>query len=451
MAQPIGRQAVVIGAGMGGLAAARALSGSFERVLVLESDILPREAIERAGVPQGKHVHILLAGGQRALCDLFPDFERELGHAGAAPLRAGFDLRIERPGYDPFPKRDLGWDAYAMSRALVESSVRRLAQAVPNIEIRDQCRVRDLVARSDGRAVTAVRWVSAGGTSDAVKTDIVVDASGRGNLTLELLTATGRPRPDETTIGVDLAYSTAIFAIPDDASTDWKGVFTFPDAPTSSRGALLSPLEGRRWILTVAGRHHETPPGDADGFLAYVRQLRTPTIYEAIKDAKRLGEIARFRFPDSRWRHYERLSTFPRGLLPFGDSICRFNPIYGQGMSVAAQQAYALTRLLAARATDTDPLDGLASAFFAEAAALIETPWANAALPDFVYPDTRGVRPHNFSQLLQLGAALNELAAQDPAVHALTAEVQHLLKPRSVYHEASLIGRLMAIMAGGER
>ena len=120
-------------------------------------------------------------------------------------------------------------------------------------------------------------------------------------------------------------------------------------------------------------------------------------------------------------------------------------------MSVAAQQAYALTRLLAARATDTDPLDGLASAFFAEAAALIDTPWANAALPDFVYPDTRGVRPHNFSQLLQLGAALNELAAQDPAVHALTAEVQHLLKPRSVYHEASLIGRLMAIMAGGER
>src|SRR5262249_6252509 len=153
-----------------------------------------------------------------------------------------------------------------------------------------------------------------------------------------LLAATGRPRPEETTVGVDLAYSTATFTIPDDASSDWKGVFTFPDAPASSRGALLSPLEGRRWILTVAGRHHETPPGDSDGFLEYVRRLRTPTIYEAIKDAKRLGEVARFRFSDSRYRHFDRIPAFPRGLLPFADSICRFNPIYGQGMSVAAQE-----------------------------------------------------------------------------------------------------------------
>jgi len=447
MAKRIGQQAVVVGAGMGGLATARALSECFERVLVLESDVLPREVVDRAGVPQGKHVHILLAGGQRALGELLPGFEQQLGSAAAVPLRIGFDLRLERPRYDPFPKRDLGFDAYALSRSLIESSVRRLAQAVPNIEIRDHCRVQEFLARPDGSAVTGVRCVGGRGTSETLETDMVVDASGRGNLTLDLLTASGRARPDETTVGVDVAYSTAIFAIPDDAPSDWKGVFTFPDAPKSSRGGLLAPLEGRRWILTVAGRDQATPPGDADGFLAFARQLRTSTIYEAIKDAKRLSEIARFRFPDSRYRHFDRLASFPRGLLPIGDTICRFNPIYGQGMSVAAQQAHALARLLAVRAAEADPLEGLAPPFFAQASALIDTPWANAAIPDFIYPDTRGTRPENFEQLLKLGAALTELAARDADVHTLTAEVQHLLKPRSVYQDPGLVSRMLAIMA----
>jgi 2-polyprenyl-6-methoxyphenol hydroxylase-like FAD-dependent oxidoreductase len=119
--------------------------------------------------------------------------------------------------------------------------------------------------------------------------------------------------------------------------------------------------------------------------VAFARQLRTPTIYDAIKDAKRLSEIARFRFPESRYRHYDRLANFPRGLLPIGDAICRFNPIYGRGMSVAAQQAHALARLLTVRAAEADPLEGLAPAFLAQG--------ANAAIPDFVYPDTRGARP----------------------------------------------------------
>src|SRR6185369_4321496 len=100
-----------------------------------------------------------------------------------------------------------------------------------------------------------------------------------------------------------------------------------------------------------------------------------PTVYNAIKDAKRLGDVVRFRFPESTYRHFDRLETFPHGLLVIGDAICRFNPVYGQGMSVAAQEARALGRLLSARATEADPLAGLAGPFFAEAAALIETPW----------------------------------------------------------------------------
>ena len=443
----IGRQAIVVGAGMGGLTAARALADYFERVVILESDRLPVDPLVRAGTPQGRHVHALLAGGQRALEDLFPGFERALAAAGAVPIRTGLDLRAERPGFDPFPQRDLGWDNYAMSRALVEHTVRRQVENCPSIELRQECRVEALVTGADGDRVTGVRCANAAKKAEVLSADLVIDASGRGVLTLDTLRALGRPVPDQTTIGVDLMYASAIFAIPDDAPTDWKGVFTFPGFGRASRGSLMLPLEGHRWICTVGGRHGDNPPGDEAGFMAYAKGLRTPTVYNAIRQAKRLGDIARFGFPESVYRHYERLSEFPGGLLPIGDAICRFNPVYGQGMSVAAQEARELGRLLDRLGADPDRLAGLAPAFFQAAAALIQTPWAGAAVPDFIHPDTRGERPADLEQTLKFGMALSKLAARDPAVHKLTAEVQNLLKPRSVYQDPALVLRVMAVMA----
>jgi 2-polyprenyl-6-methoxyphenol hydroxylase-like FAD-dependent oxidoreductase len=210
----------------------------------------------------------------------------------------------------------------------------------------------------------------------------------------------------------------------------------------------MLPLEGQRWIATVGGRHGDIPPGDEAGFMEYAKGLRAPTIYNAIKHAKRLGDIARFRFNDSVLRHYQRVESFPRGVLPIGDAICRFNPIYGQGMSVAAMEAVALGQLLGARARERDPLAELAPAYFAEVARIIDTPWAAAAIPDFVHPDTRGERPADFEQTVKFGAALGKLAARDPAVHRLTSEVQHLLKPRSVYQDPDLVQRVRAMMSG---
>src|SRR5215813_13985869 len=441
MPSRVGKQAIVVGAGIGGLTAARVVADYFERVVVLERDTLPERAEPRPGVPQGKHIHALLAGGQHALDDLFPGFVHDLVQTGAVPLRVGLDVRMESPGYDPFPQRDLGWDAYAQSRAQLELSVRQRVRAYANIELRQRCRVQECVARTDGTAVTGVQCLLADGKSDTLEADLVIDASGRGTLTLGLLKAIGWALPAETTIGVDLAYATAIFTVPEVAPEEWKGVFCLPQVPQSDLGALLLPIEGERWIVTVARMHGEPPPGDADGFMACIQQLRTPTIYNALRHAKPLGEIARFQFPASEYRHYERLEAFPRGLLPLGDAWCRFNPVYGQGMSVAAQEARALGQLLATRSAAYDPLEGLAPAFFAEASALIEAPWAMAAIPDFVYPDTRGERPADLEEALKVGAARNKLAACDPAVHQLMAEVQHLLKPPSLYQDPELMQR----------
>jgi 2-polyprenyl-6-methoxyphenol hydroxylase-like FAD-dependent oxidoreductase len=443
----IGRQAVVVGAGMGGLPTARALADYFEHVVVLERDALPYDASHRNGTPQARHTHALLAGGQRALTDLFPSFEQDLAAAGAVPLRSGLDLRLERPGYDPFPTRDIGIVAYAMSRPLIEHTVRQRVQQHANIVIRDHCRAQEIVATPDGVAVSAIRFENGDGRSETLSADLVVEASGRGNLTLGLLESIGRPRPEETIIGVDIGYATAVFAIPDDAPTGWKTVMTFDSLERGGLAGILLPLEGNRWIVTLVGRHGDKPPGDLDGFLGYAQQLRTPTIYDAIKEAEHFGKIARIGFPASVRRHFDRLGDFPRGLLPFGDAICRFNPVYGQGMTVAAQEACLLHELLKEHSGEADLLAGLALAFFAKTAMLIETPWALSAVPDLAHPKTEGQRPEDLEQTLGFSEALNHLAADDPAVHKLLFEVLHLLKPRSALNDPDLVERVKAVAA----
>jgi len=442
----IGKRAVVVGAGMGGLTAAGALADHFEQVVVLERDTLPSEPIFRAGTPQARHVHALLLSGQRALNELFPGFEQDLATAGAVPLKAGLDVRMERAGYDPFPQRDLGWSSYAVSRPAIERIVRRLVEDRGDISLRERCRVEEVLSSPNGDVVTGVRYEDSNGVIHTLASDLVIDASGRGALTLAVLRSIGRPLPEETTIGIDLGYATSIFAIPDDAPTDWKGVMTFGEAPQNSRGGLMLPLEGNRWMATIGGRHGNVPSGDAEGFLAYALSLRTPTIYNAIRHAKRLDGVARYGFPESVRRHFERLDVFPSGLLPIADAICRFNPVYGQGMSVAALEACLLRKLLGRMASERDPIAELAATFFREAQTLLETPWSVANL-DFAFPDTRGQRPADLETTLKFGMALTHLAAEDPAVHKLTVEVQQLLRPRSAYGDPALVQRVLAKMA----
>jgi 2-polyprenyl-6-methoxyphenol hydroxylase-like FAD-dependent oxidoreductase len=443
---PVGTQAVVVGAGMAGLAAARALADHFERVIVLERDELPPDSAHRAGTPQSRHLHGLLAGGSGALNDLFPGFEDDLDRAGAVPLRVGLDVRVERPGYHPFPQRDLGWLTRSLSRPLLELTLRQRVAQCANIELRHNCRVQKFVAAPDAASIVGVGCENAGGSGEMVPADLVVDASGRGSLTLELLQSAGLTLPEETSIGIDIEYATSVFAIPDDAPTDWKGVMVAGAAPEDTRGALMLPIEGNRWIVSLGEAHSNGLPADEAGFLSWAQTLPTPTIYTAIKHAERLGDVVRFRFPASVRRHYERISGFPRGLLPLGDALCRFNPGYGQGMSVAAQEARLLGRLLSTPARGDDPLANLAPTFFAQAQTLLDTPWAVATM-DFIFPQTRGQCPANFEGILRFSRALNRLAARDPAVHKLVIEVQSLLRPGSAYGDPELLRQLTAVMA----
>src|SRR4029450_11748997 len=243
---------------------------------------------------------------------------------------------------------------HPMSRPLRELTARRLVQACGNLEIRQGTRVQALEA--SGAAVTGVRCAADDGQAESLTADLVIDASGRGTLTLDVLKSMGAALPEETSIGVDLTYATAVYDIPDDAPRDWLGLFPCPSARGSGRGALMLPLEGNRWIVTAGARHDEKAPADEAAFLAFAKQLRTPTLHEAIQHAQPRGGIMRYGFPESLFGHYERLPDFPRGLLPIGDAICRFNPVHGQGMSVATKEAGLLYRTLRSHAGEPDDL-----------------------------------------------------------------------------------------------
>jgi 2-polyprenyl-6-methoxyphenol hydroxylase-like FAD-dependent oxidoreductase len=180
--------------------------------------------------------------------------------------------------------------------------------------------------------------------------------------------------------------------------------------------------------------------------MAFAKSFRMPTIYNAIRGAKRVGDITRFGMPCSVLRAFDKLDRFPRGLVPLGDSVCRFPPVYGQGMSVAAQEAHLLASLLEARRGLGDPLDGLEEAFLAEIQPLLESPWA-VATADLVYPQTRGERPPDLEKKLQYMHALMRLTAEDAEADKILAEVRSLLKLGSALREPELGRRVMAMMA----
>lgn len=436
-------RAVVVGAGIGGLTAAAAVARHISRVTILERDSLPSEPMHRLGAPQGRHVHGLLCGGLNALNRLFPGFDIALAAEGAIPVRIGLDARLEQPGYDPFPQRDLGLTGYSMSRPLLEQVVRRFVERNDRIEIRAGCHVREITGTSQG--VSGVRLHAHRGQEESLPADLVIDASGRGALTLDFLRSSGYDLPEESAIGVDIRYTCAVFGLGIDHRRDWQVLQTRPD-PSIGRRAIMFPLEGgEHWILGLGGVNGDSAPNDLDGFIEYARTLRTPTAYNAIRNAELQGEIVRFAFPMSFRRHFERMRTFPRGLLPIADAICRINPSFGQGMSVAAKEALLLDAAIGELVDHVDPLAALAPAFFGTLGSVLADPW-NAAANDYSYPHLEQARPVDFAERMRFQAALSRLAAIDPAIHKLMTEVSHLIKPSSVYRESGIAERIAAEM-----
>lgn len=440
----VGREyAVVLGAGMAGLFATRVLSEFYDSVTVVEHDTLPDHPNHRRGVPQDRHLHAFLGRGVQALSGLFPGILDEMEAAGAVIVRDGDLSRLYvRMGDWELARSGRVADPTALtlclaSRPFMEFHVRRRVMGLPNVTVLDDHDLLELHASAE--AVTGARIVNRNSELTAtLDADLVVDATGRAARTPVFLERMGYGRPAEEQSPTPVGYSSQRFVIPG-GGLDQQLVM-------SNRGprhpsVLLSACEHSTWMLAV-GRLIDTggAPTDFAEMLVLAREVLPRTIGEQLHEALPLGDIVKFRNPASVWRRYDQMPRFPTGLLVIGDAQCSLNPIYGQGMTMAALQALALRDCL-------DSGDaGLARRFFAAAAQPIAQAWARNRSAERMPVTTgrRSLRKRLRSKIIE-GSVV--AASHDAAVAESLLRVAHLVDPPSQLNNPALLVRIAAVSA----
>ncbi len=432
--------AVVVGASMAGLLAARVLAEHVDRVVVLDRDTLPEDAVPRGGAPQTAHPHGLLARGRRGLEELFPGLTADLVALGAVPGDMQEDFRWINQGV-PMARGRSGLNGLLVSRPLLEREVRRRVLADPRITVRGQVVVRSLTDDGADR-VTGVVGVDrddpAGSAERRWDADLVVDASGRQSSAPEWLSALGFEPPEEERVEVDVAYATRHYRR-EPGHLDGDAGLAMPGTPGNPRSGVLLAQEGDRWICGLGGILGDRPPLDPDGFEAYAASLPSPVLHEFIRSAVPLDEPRRFRFPASVRRRYERLARSPRGLLVTGDAVCSFNPVYGQGMTVACLEALALRDVLR-RGLDRP---SLAREFWQACAPTVDVPWQIAAGGDRRFPGVPGQVDRRTRLLNGYVARVQRAAAVDPAVGTAFLRVANLEAPPSSLMSPPVLARVV--------
>ncbi len=398
--------------------AARVLSNYYERVTILDRDTFPAAGEQRRGVPQGVHTHGLLASGREVFERLFPGLTAEMIAAGALPG----DLLADSVwfiGGASLSRVKCGIGGLLLSRPFLEGMIRQRVRANPKITMVENTVVEGVVATEDRKRVTGAKTAK-----EVVFANLIVDATGRGSHTPQWLETLGYAQPPEERVEVALAYSTRWFRRrPDHIPGD--SVVIVPATPEGKRAAAMLAQEGDRWTVTLVGYFGQNAPLDLPGFIEYAKSLPAPQIHQVISNAEPIGEGHTARFPASVRRHYEKLERFPDGFLVIGDAICSFNPIYGQGMSVAALESEALAQSLGAANGN------LARDFFRRASKIVDMPWAMAVGNDLRIPETVGTRNAALGFINWYVSKLHQRAHRDPELSIAFVRAANLLAPPS--------------------
>jgi 2-polyprenyl-6-methoxyphenol hydroxylase-like FAD-dependent oxidoreductase len=433
--------AVVIGASIAGLTAAGVLADRFGSVTVLDRDTLPDGVAPRRGVPQSAQPHVLLVSGLRELEGMFPGFEDELTAAGATRFDGGSGLCVYRYGRR-WPKTPTGLDLVSASRPQIESVIRDRVAKLPGVSIRDGVSVASLTG-TDARITGVV--LDDGETIDA---ELVVDASGRGSRSDRWLSALGFPTPEPVEIKIGVTYSSRLYRRSPGELEGWAAALILPTAPHEQRSGMVIPIEGDRWLVTVGGWHITSPPTGAAEFDEFAAALPDPIVADLVRTAEPLTDLVTHRFPASRRRDFAKLERLPGGFVTTGDAFCSFNPIYGQGMTVAAMEARLLGAVLDQRGTTAE---AMARDYYRAAARIIATPWQFAAGSDFSFPATTGARPRGIAVSNWYGRRLGMASQIRPDINTLFFRVQQLLDPPSVLFTPKLIARVLWLNRPGAR
>jgi 2-polyprenyl-6-methoxyphenol hydroxylase-like FAD-dependent oxidoreductase len=423
--------AVVIGGSLTGLLAVRVLLDHFDRVTLVERDRFPAGAAFRPGIPQSRHLHVLWTRGLELMEDLFPGLEETLIGAGAVELRVPADaLWLTAAGWRT--RFDLT-RLLTFSRPLLDWAVRARLTTASSLDVLEGNEATDLLPRGADVAGVTLR------SGEAVAADLVVDATGRGSRAPAWLAALGYPAPPETLVDPLLGYASRYYAIPPGFDPGWKALYLQADPPATRRTGGLFPQEGGRWICSLSGAGRDYGPTGEDAFLEFAKGLRDPVLYETIRHAEPLSPICGFRRTANHRRHYERLPAWPRGFVVMGDAACAFNPIYGQGMSVAAISALELDRCL------RDAPDDLERRFQRRVARSASGAWLIATGEDLRYRETEAAPMRLRTRLIN--SYVDRVVATanvNPRVCASLLDVIALSSPPASLFSPAVLARVTA-------
>ena len=400
-----------------------------------DRDPFPGEPTARDGEPQTSHPHVMLEAGRATLEDFFPGFDEDLFAAGGLCVDAGTDMQFyDRGGFLADPPREL--PMYCATRPLFEHVVREQVRGLEGVDLQGNTQVTGY-RFDDAGAVTGVRC-RADGAERTLATDLVVDASGRTSRTPRWLAERGYPTPDVEEVHVDVTYSTIRVERP---AEDRRVFYAPPDAPRTRGGGII-PIENGRWEVAVQGVHGDDAPTDREGFFEFAESLPVPEIGRVARERPWTSEgVHHYPFPCSRRRRYEHLDRFPEGLVVTGDAVASFNPIYGQGMSVAAMDALALHHALAAGG-----LDGLAPRFFDRVGEVVDVVWQLAVGRDFEFRGTEGPKPFGTDLFNRYVARLSRKAHADGVLTEAFARVFRLERPPTSLLRPGIVLRVLAPM-----
>ncbi|MEG4210621.1 2-polyprenyl-6-methoxyphenol hydroxylase-like oxidoreductase [Microcoleus sp. S13_B4] len=453
--------AIIIGSSLSGLLASRVLAKHFDRVSIVERDFLPEKPAPRPGIPQSRHLHILLNRGKIILEEFFPGLENELVAAGAPMLDPRSIGWFSPAGWAPQFSPDLN-DLIMFSRDLLDWQIRRRLAENTNVHFLEGGKVTGLLANASRADVTGVsvrfrdRHNPGNINAENLYADLVVDAGGKVSKTPQWLKSLGYEPPQETVINAFVGYASRIYKCSGKLS-DTAPVFVSTAPPFRTRGGAIFPIEGNRWLVSVAGGDRDYPPADEAGFLEFARTLPTPTIYHAIKDAEAITPVYSYRGTENRLRHYESLPRYLENLAVIGHAVCAFNPVYGQGMTVAALDAQMLDECLQKqreRYPEGD-LTGLARQFQQKLAKLHTIPWTFAISQDSRYRGSTGAKLNLATRLtIDYMDLVLKVLVGDAKVCQAFLEVLHMIESPAVLFSPSIvlkaIGQLVTVRQKAE-
>lgn len=437
-----GCRAIVLGASMAGLLAARALADFYSSVTIVERDKLPHEPANRRGVPQGRHPHMLMARAPQIIDELFPGCMQEVLDSGGMAWNDG-DLsktcltfgnhRLAATGTIPQPST---YVSYACTRAFLDWHVRRRLRDLGNITILQGHDAGALTAAPDGSRVTGVRVTDrTDGSQSVLEADLVVDATGRGSRAPAFLEDLGYGRPAEDKVDINLTYASMPMHIdPGTVHQNWIVVMPKPGEP---KGLVMFECENGTWMVGVCAMFGQAVPRQCDELLEFAENLAPASALATARAATPLAAVSQHRVPSNRWRRYDKMPRTPGGFLVLGDAICSFNPVYGQGMTVAAIESLTLRDCL------TQGEQMLPRRFFKQSAKTIKTAWQTAVGSDLTMPEVKSPRPLSIritnawiDRVLTAAETDPEVVQQLLQVIGMTEPPSRLLRPSFAYRVA---------------